>query len=167
MLDKSNQRSLSLPATKLARLDHLRSLSNLWDEALRIPGTNFRVGLESVIGLFPFGGDAIGVLLSCYILFHAIQLRLPKVILLKMTLNVIIDGVIGGVPILGDLFDSTWKANTRNVNLLEAHLRHPTSNNQGASQRFLIFLSAGLILAIVMLALVSVILIKLLVALNT
>jgi Domain of unknown function (DUF4112) len=166
MLRQPNQNTFSLPAAQLAKLEHLRSLSILWDESLRIPGTKFRVGLESVIGLLPFGGDAIGVVLSCYILFHAIQFRLPQAILLRMALNVLIDGVIGTVPILGDLFDSTWKANTRNVNLLEAYLQHPGSSHR-ANRRFIILLSAGVILMVVMLFVVSMILLKILMSVLT
>ncbi len=161
MLEQPNQSALSLPAAKIAKLEHLRSLSILWDESLRIPGTTFRVGLESVIGLLPFGGDAIGIVLSCYILFHAIQFRLPRSILLRMVLNILIDGVVGTIPILGDLFDSTWKANTRNMNLLEAHLHHPRSSHS-ANRRFVILLGAGVILIVAMLAVVSVLLVKLL-----
>jgi Domain of unknown function (DUF4112) len=159
MLEQPNQSALSLPAAKIAKLEHLRSLSILWDESLRIPGTTFRLGLESVIGLLPFGGDAIGILLSCYILFHALQFRLPRSILLRMVLNILIDGIVGTIPILGDLFDSTWKANTRNVNLLEAHLRHPRSSHS-ANRRFIILLSAGVILMVALLAVVSVLLVK-------
>jgi hypothetical protein len=161
MLDQPNHRALSLPAAKLAKLEHLRSLSVLWDESLRIPGTNFRVGLEAIIGFLPFGGDAIGILLSCYILFHAVQFRLPQSILLRMALNILIDGVIGTVPIIGDLFDSTWKANTRNVNLLENHLQDSRSS-RSANRRFIILLGAGVFVVMLMLALISVMLIKLL-----
>jgi Domain of unknown function (DUF4112) len=166
MLGQPNRNALSLPAAKLAKLEHLRSLSVLWDESLRIPGTKFRVGLESVIGLLPFGGDAIGIVLSCYILFHAIRFRLPQSILLRMALNILIDGVIGTIPILGDLFDSTWKANTRNVNLLEAHLRHPESS-QSANRRFVVLLSAGVVLMVAMLFAVSAMLLQLLASVLT
>jgi Domain of unknown function (DUF4112) len=161
MLDQPNHRALSLPVEKIAKLEHLRSLSVLWDESLRIPGTNFRVGLEAIIGFLPFGGDAIGILLSCYILFHAVQFRLPQSILLRMALNILIDGVIGTVPIIGDLFDSTWKANTRNVTLLENHLQNPRSS-RSANRRFIILLGAGVFVVMLMLALISVMLIKLL-----
>jgi hypothetical protein len=161
MLGQPNRNALSLPAAKLAKLEHLRSLSVLWDESLRIPGTKFRVGLESVIGLLPFGGDAIGIVLSCYILFRAIQFGLPQSILLRMALNILIDGVVGTIPLIGDLFDSTWKANTRNVNLLEAHLRHPRSSHS-ANRRFVILLCAGAVFIVAMLAVVSAIFVKLL-----
>lgn len=112
----------------LATLNHLRQISNLWDRALAVPGTRFRVGFESLLGLLPIGGDMIGILLSSYILIRAAQLGLPAVILTRMLFNLLLDGIVGSVPILGDLFDTTWKANTRNVNLLETHLQspHPT-----------------------------------------
>ena len=74
------------------------------------------------MGLLPLGGDIIGIILSCYILFHAIQLQLPKAILMQMVVNAIIDGAGGVIPVFGDLFDTVWKANTRNVDLLEAYL---------------------------------------------
>lgn len=161
MLEQPNRSSLSLPTAKIAKLEHLRSLSILWDESLRIPGTNFRVGLESIIGFLPFGGDAVGILLSCYILFHAVQFKLPQSILLRMALNIMIDGVIGAVPILGDLFDTVWKANTRNVNLLEAHLRYPKTS-RSANRRFIVLLGVGVFLVVSMLAVVGVTIIKLL-----
>lgn len=116
--------------TKLAKLQSLRKLSDLWDRSLGVPGTKFKVGLESLVGLLPVGGDFIGILLSVYILFQAIQFKLPKKTLAKMIFNIVIDGAVGSIPILGDIFDTTWKANTKNVNLLEAHLREPIQSRQ-------------------------------------
>lgn len=115
---------------KLAKLQNLRKLSDLWDRSLGVPGTRFRVGLESLVGLLPVGGDFIGILLSVYIVFQAIQFKLPKSLLAKMIFNIVIDGAVGSIPILGDIFDTTWKANTKNVNLLEAHLREPVKSRQ-------------------------------------
>jgi hypothetical protein len=125
MTDRSYSMSTELSEATIARLAHLRTLSNLWDNALSIPGTKLRVGLESVMGMLPFGGDIIGIVLSCYVLFHAIQFQLPRSILLKMVINVVIDGTAGVVPVFGDLFDTAWKANTRNVNMLEDYLHNP------------------------------------------
>lgn len=115
---------------KLVKLQNLRKLSDLWDRSLGVPGTRFKVGLESLVGLLPVGGDFIGILLSVYIVFQAIQFKLPKTTLAKMIFNIVIDGAVGSIPILGDIFDTTWKANTKNVNLLEAHLREPIKNRQ-------------------------------------
>ncbi|BAZ16437.1 hypothetical protein NIES4071_83140 [Calothrix sp. NIES-4071] len=115
---------------KLAKLQSLRKLSDLWDRSLGVPGTSFKVGLESLVGLLPVGGDFIGILMSVYIVFQAIQFKLPKTVLAKMIFNIVIDGAVGSIPILGDIFDTTWKANTKNVNLLEAHVREPVKSRQ-------------------------------------
>jgi hypothetical protein len=161
MTDRFHQLSTNLQPATIAKLERLRYLSNLWDNALRIPGTNLRVGLESLIGILPFGGDVIGLLLSCYILFHAIQFKLPKTILLRMVSNIVIDAVVGLVPILGDLFDTTWKANTRNVNLLENHLQQP-SLSHSANRRFIVLLWLGVISIAIILITICVMLFKLL-----
>lgn len=129
MTDRSYSISTELSEDTIAKLAHLRTLSNFWDNALRIPGTKLRLGLESVMGMLPFGGDIIGIILSCYVLFHAVQFQLPKDILLKMVANIIIDGAAGVVPVFGDLFDTVWKANTRNVNMLEEYLHNPHSDH--------------------------------------
>lgn len=121
--------------TRLTELQQLRRLSDLWDRAFAIPGTNFRVGIESLIGLLPGGGDLVGVGLSCYIVVRALQFGLPKSVLFQMLVNIAVDGLVGSVPILGDLFDTTWKANTKNVNLLEAHLQAPSPARK-ADRRF-------------------------------
>ena len=163
MTDRSHQIAVNLQPATTAKLERLRYLSNLWDNALRIPGTNLRVGLESLIGILPFGGDVIGLLLSCYILFHAIQFKLPKTILLRMVSNIVIDAVVGLVPILGDLFDTTWKANTRNINLLENHLQKPTLSHS-ANRKFIVLLWLGVISISIILITICVMLIKLLFA---
>jgi Domain of unknown function (DUF4112) len=125
MTDRSYSISTELSEDAIGRLAHLRTLSNFWDNALRVPGTKLRVGLDSVMGVLPFGGDIIGIVLSCYILFHAIRFQLPKPILLQMVANAVIDGAGGVIPVFGDLFDTVWKANTRNVDILEAYLHNP------------------------------------------
>ncbi len=145
----------------LEKLHHLRRLSHLWDNSLKIPGINFRVGLEAIVGLLPIGGDILGMIFSTYILVQAVQLGLPKITLLRMVLNILIDGVVGSIPILGDLFDSTWKANTKNVNLLEAHLLSPQSSHQ-ADEWFFMLLLAVVLLVILVLIIICVIIIRLL-----
>lgn len=150
-----------LPAeSKLAKLERLRRLSNLWDNYLTIPGTPLRVGLESLIGLLPIGGDVLGVIFSSYILIEAARMGLPKATLGRMFLNVVIDGVVGAVPILGDLFDTTWKANTKNVNLLEAHLHSPKPSRK-VDRSFFILLFVGFMLVIIALVTITVIIIRL------
>ncbi len=132
------------------QLAQLRQLSNLWDQAIGIPGTKWRIGLESIIGLLPIGGDWIGLVMSSYILFHAVKFNLPRSVMVRMVLNVLIDAIVGAVPILGDLFDTTWKANTKNVNLLEAHLKSPQKSHK-ADKLALWLLFFGCILLVVIL----------------
>ncbi len=106
-------------ATRLARI---KRLAWLVDAAFRLPGTNFRFGLNSLIGLAPGAGDAVLGVLSLYIIHQAHRLGLPRHKLAAMAGNVALEVVGGSVPILGDLFDVALKANLRNIRIIEAHL---------------------------------------------
>src|SRR5215475_5058799 len=111
-----------------ARFKRVRLLSRLLDEQFRIPGTTYRVGLDGLLGLIPGVGDAVGALLSAYILYEAIRLGAPNTVLLRMMANIGIDAVGGVIPIVGDIFDMAWKANKKNAALLHAYLAsHRTS----------------------------------------
>jgi Domain of unknown function (DUF4112) len=147
---------------QLLKLARLRTVSDLWDRAFGIPGTKWRVGLESVVGLLPVGGDVVGLGISIYILWQVVQFNLPKTILLRMVFNIAIDALVGAVPILGDLFDMTWKANTKNVSLLEAHLQEPIQS-RSADKRFLWLLFGGLLVALVALSVIAVVVLVLIV----
>lgn len=103
----------------LARLDFL---ATLLDSAFVIPGTNVRFGLDGVIGLFPGIGDAITTAMSAWIVYEAKQLGVPKHILARMIGNVAIDGLVGAVPLAGDVFDVLFRANRRNMKLLRDYL---------------------------------------------
>lgn len=107
------------PDVELARL---RSLSRFLDSAVRIPGTRRRIGADAIIGFVPVAGDAAGAIVSSFILYRALLLGVPARTLLRMCTNLLIDFVIGSIPIVGDLIDVTWKANERNVDLVEAWL---------------------------------------------
>lgn len=144
-----------VPEEHIYQLSKLRNLSNLWDQAFGIPGTQWRVGVESLIGLLPIGGDWIGLVMSSYILFHAVKFNLPRSVMVRMVLNVLIDAIVGAIPILGDLFDTTWKANTKNVTLLEAHLKSPQTSHK-ADKLALWLLFGGCILIVLFLMAISV-----------
>lgn len=96
----------------------------LLDESIPLPG-GYKIGLDGFIGLIPGVGDFISGLLSSAIIYKAHQLGVPRMILAKMIINMIIDTVIGAIPIAGDLFDFVWKSNRRNVALLEDYLQRP------------------------------------------
>jgi hypothetical protein len=105
------------------RLALLRRAAWLLDGAARIPGTRFRFGLNSVIGLVPGGGDAALAMLSLAFVWQARRLGAPAPLLRRMLLNVAVEFGGGLVPVLGDVFDMAFKANLRNLDLLERHLR--------------------------------------------
>jgi hypothetical protein len=93
----------------------------LLDSAFTVPGTSYRVGLDPILGLVPGLGDLVSPLFTIGILWQARDLGVPRVVQLRMLFNVAIDSLLGAVPFIGDLFDFAWKANTRNLALLERH----------------------------------------------
>ena len=96
----------------------LEFLASLLDDRFTVPGTNIRFGLDAVIGLIPGIGDAIGAMLSSYLIWRAHQLGASKFTLVRMAGNMAFDTVVGSVPVLGDVFDVTFRANRRNLELL-------------------------------------------------
>ena len=117
---------LSASSDVQARLKRLRRLAWLIDGAFGLPGTRFRFGLNSVIGLLPIGGDAVLGAISLYIVYEAAQLGVPGPQLARMVANVGLEVLGGSVPLLGDLFDMALKANLRNLTIIERHvgMRH-------------------------------------------
>lgn len=105
--------------------DTLNRLAWLLDNSIRVPGTQIRFGLDGLIGLIPGIGDAAGAIISSHILTQAAQLGAPKSLLLKMGFNIGFDAVLGLIPGIGDMADFVWKANYRNVQLLNEYLDNP------------------------------------------
>ena len=103
------------------KIEALRKLQWFLDEAFRVPGTSIRVGWDPIIGLVPWAGDLLTALLSCAIVFQAHQMRLPRIVQLRMLMNVAIDLLIGAIPGVGDAADAFWKSNTMNMALLDRH----------------------------------------------
>ena len=124
--------------------ERLNFLAWLLDSSIPIPGTRLTIGLDAVIGLFPFIGDLIGVLASSYILAEANRIGVSRAILTRMAFNVAIEGVVGIVPLFGDVFDAAWKANQKNVRLLNSWADHP-HRTERASRTFLVVLGLVLI----------------------
>jgi hypothetical protein len=131
----------------------LARLAWLLDSSIPLPGTPFSIGLEALIGLVPVAGDLAGVLLSGYIIKEAAALGASRSILARMALNVAVEGLAGMIPFAGDIFDAAFKANQRNVRLLDAYLDQPARTRR-ASRGFLLVLGLallGLVLAILVL----------------
>jgi hypothetical protein len=127
------------------RLERLRRVSWMLDSAVRIPGTGIRFGLDSLVGLVPGLGDLLGGVFSLYIIAESARLGAPRGLLARMGWNVAVDTLVGEVPVLGDMFDVAWKANVRNLALLEDHLQRPLESTR-ASRGFVALLLLALLL---------------------
>jgi hypothetical protein len=143
------------------RLERLRRLGYLLDNSIPIPGTRYRIGLESVIGLVPGLGDLVGGGLSAWIILQAARLGAPPSLLARMGWNLLVDLAVGAIPLLGDLFDAGFKANMRNLALLDRHVQGPAASRR-ASRQFVAVLALILVLLIVGATTLAVLLVQLL-----
>jgi hypothetical protein len=107
--------------------DYLGYLARIMDSAIRVPGTSWRIGLDGIIGLIPGVGDTLGAAVSSIIIVQAALNGASFWILARMVLNVAIEWAAGTVPVVGDLFDFAWKANSKNVALYDESMRDPRS----------------------------------------
>jgi hypothetical protein len=115
-------------------LFQIRSLSHILDNAIPIPGTSYRIGIDPLLGLLPGVGDWLSGIVSAYMLFLALRLGLPVAALTRMLANLLLDLLVGMVPVVGDIFDFGYKANARNLHLIESYLDN-TSAEQAFSDR--------------------------------
>ncbi|GAB5451265.1 MAG: hypothetical protein Hals2KO_15930 [Halioglobus sp.] len=144
-------------AQAASSLPGLRRLAHVLDSSVRLPG-GYRIGLDGFIGLVPVAGDALSAVISTWIVVQGARLGASVPTLMRMMMNVLIELVVGVIPVLGDLFDFAWKANNRNVRLLEATL-DTAGREQGARRRLgaavlgLLFLFVVLLLVAIYLAL--------------
>jgi hypothetical protein len=105
-----------------SRYRRIRQLAVLMDGAFRVPGTRWRFGLNSIAGLPPGAGDALLAIISLWIVWQAHELGLPRAKLTRMVGNVLVEAALGSIPILGDAMDVVWKANLRNLRIIDDHL---------------------------------------------
>lgn len=126
-----------------------RFLAELLDQRFRIPGTSIRIGLDPIIGLIPGIGDTLANLAGSAILFIGAKANLPKVVLLRMALNIALNTLLGAIPFIGDLFSIWFRSNVRNVHLLE---RYASEHRQSAATTDWLFVLAvigGLLLLLI------------------
>ncbi len=104
-----------------------RRLAHLLDSAITIPGTKVKIGLDPILGLLlPELGDALTAALSLTLLGVAARERVPKLVVARMLLNIALDAILGAIPLLGDVFDFAFRANEKNLALIERHRGDPT-----------------------------------------
>ena len=109
------------------RLAHLHRFASWLDDGVRLPGTRVRIGLDPVIGLVPGLGDVAGAMLSAVILVEAIRRGVSRFTLGRIVWNIAVDALLGAVPLIGDAFDFVWKANIKNIALVERHVAVPAT----------------------------------------
>ncbi|MFC4551336.1 MULTISPECIES: DUF4112 domain-containing protein [Halorussus] len=100
-------------------MERVRAVADLLDEAVEVPVVNYKIGLDPILGLLPVGGDAVSAAISLYIVAEGARMGASQDTVLRMLANVVFDAVGGSIPILGSIVDAVFKANQRNVKLLE------------------------------------------------
>ncbi|MFW6018559.1 MAG: DUF4112 domain-containing protein [Halapricum sp.] len=118
--------SVSEAATHPA-VHRVHEVSRLLDEAVTVPGTDYKIGIDPILGILPVVGDSVATVFSLYILFEAARLGVDTRTLARMAAYVAVDAVVGSVPVVGTVFDAVWKANVWNADLLEAHVEADVS----------------------------------------
>jgi hypothetical protein len=138
------------PASDAApRLVLARFLAELLDQRFTIPGTSIRIGLDPIIGLIPGIGDTLANLAGSAILLIGAQFNLPKVVLLRMALNVALNTLVGAVPFVGDLFSIWFRSNVRNVQLLQRYANQHRQSAATGDWLFVTAVVAGLFLLLI------------------
>lgn len=131
-----------------ADLKRARALAKILDSAVGVPGTRLRIGLDAILGLIPGGGDVAGAALSGYIVLTAARLGASRAVLGRMLLNVVLDTAVGSIPILGDLFDVAYKANMKNVALLERYAAEPVAVQRQSRWTVAVVVAALVLIAV-------------------
>lgn len=118
-------------------LKHIRQVARLMDSKFRIPGTKFRFGLDPVLGLIPGIGDLASYGVSGLIIYYLSRYGASRKVILMMMANAALDAIIGSIPIVGQIFDFTYKANERNLRILTEHLEE--GKHYGRGNRYIVF----------------------------
>ena len=116
------------------RLERLDRIARTMDRAMRLPIVGIPIGWDSILGLIPGIGDALALGPAGYIVLEGHRMGAPRSLTARMLGNVAIDAAIGSIPLVGDLFDIGWKANSRNVAMLRRHFDTPALPASGAAR---------------------------------
>jgi hypothetical protein len=137
------------PSSDAAPRLFARFLAELLDQRFTIPGTSIRIGLDPLIGLIPGIGDTLANLAGSAILFIGAKFNLPKVVLLRMALNIALNTLIGAIPFVGDLFSIWFRSNVRNVQLLERYAGEQRQRAATSDWLFVFAVIGGLLLLLI------------------
>jgi hypothetical protein len=142
------------------RIALARFLAELLDQRFTIPGTSIRFGLDPILGLIPGIGDALANLAGSAILLIAAQYRLPKIVLLRMGLNVAFNALIGAIPVVGDIFSIWFRSNVRNAQLLDRYVSAERQTPTAGDWAFVVAVILGIVLLLIGIFVVFVWLVK-------
>ena len=131
-------------------------LAEWLDQRFTIPGTSIRIGLDPILGLIPGIGDMIANLAGSAIILIAAQYRLPKIVLLRMGLNVALNAIIGAIPVFGDIFSIWFRSNVKNAQLLERYVGTEDRVSNFSNWIFVIAVIGGIILLLIAILVVTV-----------
>ena len=138
------------------RFSLAKFLAEWLDQRFTIPGTSIRIGLDPILGLIPGIGDMIANLAGSAILLIAAQYRLPKIVLLRMGLNVALNAMIGAIPVLGDVFSIWFRSNVKNAQLLERYAGSEGRASNFGNWIFVVAVIGGIVLLLIAILLATV-----------
>ncbi len=125
------------------------------DSKFRIPGTNFRFGLDPILGLIPIFGDATAAAISGGLIIYMIRFGVSRRVVFKMLVNVALDATIGSIPVIGWIFDFFYKANSRNIRLLKEHYEEGKHSGSGTSVLITVVVVLVVLIALIVWGLVE------------
>ena len=115
----------------------IERVTHALDELVGIPGTPVKVGLDPVVGLIPVVGDVISGIVGAWVIAEAARFGIPRIVLARMTVNLVVDLAIGLIPFLGDLYDFVFRSNSRNLALFRRHALEPEASTRGEAAFFI------------------------------
>ncbi len=132
---------------EIPKMRWVSRLSYLMDQQFRFPGTNFRFGLDPVLNLIPIAGDMAGFLISGGLLLALVRKGASNKVVVLMTLNILLDATIGAIPVIGQIFDFFFKANSRNLKLMKEH--YLENKHQGSGKGIILWAVTIIIILLV------------------
>lgn len=139
--DKNKELPLS------GRLKWVERISSLMDDQFKLPGTKFRFGLDPIINLIPFVGDVSGFLVGAALVLVMAKNGVSRKVVILMVVNICVDALLGGIPLIGNVFDFYYKSNSRNIKLLKEHYEEGKHQGSGTGVLLAVFIVLFLLFA--------------------